>query len=164
MMCLGTGLLGFILFGIVCASWTCGSFFPTRLRKFSVIIPSNRFSNPYSFSSLSGIHMIQMLLHRMSPKSLKLSFFFFNSLFFLPFWLGVFAISSSKLLIQSSTSYNPLLISTVFFFFFSFRYHILQFWVVLFHAYYFFLGSEFLHCSPKFLEHPCNLCFELCIW
>ena len=24
--------------------------------------------------------------------------------------------------------------------------------------------SEFLHSSPKFIEHPYNQCFELCIW
>ena len=50
-MCLGVGLLGFILFWL-CASWACMSISFSRLGKFSAIIYSERFSIPCSLSLL----------------------------------------------------------------------------------------------------------------
>ena len=51
MMCLGVGLFTSILFGILCASWTCASISFTKLGKFPYIIFSNRFSISCPFSS-----------------------------------------------------------------------------------------------------------------
>ena len=67
LMCLGVGLFASILFGILCASWTCMSTSFTKLGKFSFIIFSNRFPISCSFSSPSGTPVMQML------ESLKLS-------------------------------------------------------------------------------------------
>ena len=47
-MCLSMFLLGFILYGTLCASWTCVTVLFPRLRKFSAIIYSNIFSGPFS--------------------------------------------------------------------------------------------------------------------
>ena len=44
-------LFTFISFGVLCASWTYMSIFFTKLGMISIIIFSNRFSNPCSFSS-----------------------------------------------------------------------------------------------------------------
>ena len=49
-MCLGVFLLGFILTGTLCASWTWLTIFFPMFRKFSVIISSNSFSGPFSLS------------------------------------------------------------------------------------------------------------------
>ena len=77
-MCLGVFLVGFILYGTLCTSWTWVAFsFPT-LGKFSTIISSNIFSGPFSLSSPSGTPIMRMLLHLMLPqKSLRLSSFLF---------------------------------------------------------------------------------------
>nr|KAF6392633.1 hypothetical protein mPipKuh1_007822 [Pipistrellus kuhlii] len=61
MMCLGVVLFGFLLFGILCASWICKTISFTRWGKFSVIISSNRFSVSCSLSS-SGTPIILMLV------------------------------------------------------------------------------------------------------
>ena len=73
-MCLGTFLLGFILYGTLCASWTwVATPFP-MLGKFSTITSSNIFSVPFFFSSSSGTPIIQMLVCLiLSQKSLQLS-------------------------------------------------------------------------------------------
>ena len=53
-MCLGMFLLGFILYGIICASWTQVAISFPMLGKFSTIISSNIFSGSFSLSSPSG--------------------------------------------------------------------------------------------------------------
>ena len=83
-MCLGMFLLGFILYGTLCASWTWMAIsFPT-LGNFSTIISSNIFSGPFSLSSPSGTPIMRMLLHlTLSQRSLRLSSF--HSFFFILF-------------------------------------------------------------------------------
>ena len=50
-MCLDMFLLGFILYGTVCTSWTWVTTFFLILGKISTIISSNIFSGSFSFSS-----------------------------------------------------------------------------------------------------------------
>ena len=59
-MCLGVFLLGFILYGTLCGSWTCLTISFSMLGEFSTIISSKMFSYPFFFSS-SGISTIQPL-------------------------------------------------------------------------------------------------------
>ena len=73
-MCLGIFLLGFILYGTLCASWTWLTISFSVLGEFSTIISSRIFSYPFSFSSSSGSLIIQMVLHLiLSQRSLRLS-------------------------------------------------------------------------------------------
>ena len=66
-------LLGFNLYGTLCASWTWLTISFLILGKFSTIISSNIFSVPFFFSS-SGTPIIQMFVHSMlSQRSLRLS-------------------------------------------------------------------------------------------
>ena len=51
-MCLGMFLLGFILYGTLCTSWTWVAISFPMLGKFSAIISSNIFSGPFSLSLL----------------------------------------------------------------------------------------------------------------
>ena len=60
-MCLGVFLLGFILYGTFCASWTWLAISFSLLWKFSTLIPSKIFSYPFFFSS-SGTPIIRMLV------------------------------------------------------------------------------------------------------
>ena len=53
-MCLSVFLLGFILYGTLCTSWTWLAISFPMLGKFLTIIPSNIFSGPFSLSSPSG--------------------------------------------------------------------------------------------------------------
>ena len=62
-LCLVMFLLGFILYGTRCASWTWVAISFPMLGKFLTIISSNIFSGPFSLSSPSGIPIMQMLLH-----------------------------------------------------------------------------------------------------
>ena len=50
-MCLRVFLLGFILYGTLCASWTIFAISFSMLGKFSTIISSKFFSYPFFFSS-----------------------------------------------------------------------------------------------------------------
>ena len=73
-MCLGMFLLGFILYGTLCPSWTWLTISFSMLGKFSTIISSKIFSYPFFFSSSSGTPLIQMLVClTLSPRSLRLS-------------------------------------------------------------------------------------------
>jgi len=72
-MCLGVFLLGFILYGTVCASWTWLTIYFSMLGKFSNIISSKFFSYSLFFSSSSGNPIIRMLVHLiLSQRSLSL--------------------------------------------------------------------------------------------
>ena len=73
-MCLGVFLLGFILYGTLCASWTWLTISFSMLGKFSTIISSKNFSCPFFFFSYSGTPIIQMLVHLiLSQRYLRLS-------------------------------------------------------------------------------------------
>ena len=73
-MCLGMFLLGCILYGTLCASWTWLTISFSMLGKFSALISSKNFSYPFFFSSSSGTPIIQMLVHfTLCQRSLRLS-------------------------------------------------------------------------------------------
>ena len=73
-MCLGVFLLGFILYGTHCASWTSMPISFSMLGKFSTIISSKIFSYPFFSSYSSGTPILLMLVHLIwSQKSLRLS-------------------------------------------------------------------------------------------
>ena len=57
-MCLGMFLLGFILYGALCASWTSLTIYFSMLGKFSILISSKFFSYPIFLSSSSGTPII----------------------------------------------------------------------------------------------------------
>ena len=81
-LCLGMFLLGFILYGTLCSSWTWVAISFPMLGKFSSIISSDIFYGPFSLSSPSGTPIMQMMLHLMlSQRCLRLSSFLF--IFFL---------------------------------------------------------------------------------
>ena len=105
-MCLGMFLLGFILYGTLCASWTWLTISFSMWGKFSTIISSKIFSYPFFFSSSSGTPMIQMLVCLiLSQRSLRLS-----SVLFILFTLFcssevISTILSSSSLIQLANQY-----------------------------------------------------------
>ena len=77
-VCLGVFLLGFILPGTLCASWTLVAISFHMLGKFSTVISSDIFSGPLSLSSPSGTPIMRTFLRLMlSQKSLRLFSFFF---------------------------------------------------------------------------------------
>ena len=83
MMCIEVGLFGSILFGTLCASWTCMSISFTKLGKFSFLTFSNRFPVSCPFFSPSGtliMHILEYL--KLSQRLLILSSYFG---FFFPF-------------------------------------------------------------------------------
>ena len=96
-MCLGMFLLGFILYGTLCASWTWLTSSFSMLGKFSTIISSKIFSYPLFYSS-SWTPIIRMLVHLISSKrSLRLS-----SVLFIPFTLFCSSEVISTILSSSS--------------------------------------------------------------
>ena len=76
-VCLSVFLLGFILLGTLCASWTWLTISFPMSGKFSAIISSNIFSGPFSLISPFGTHIMQVLVHLMSQRCLRLSSFLF---------------------------------------------------------------------------------------
>ena len=73
-MYLGMFLLGFILYGTLCASWTLLAISVSMLGKFSTLISSKIFSYPFFLFSSSGTPIIQMLVCLiLSWRSLRLS-------------------------------------------------------------------------------------------
>ena len=73
-MCLGVFHLGFILYGTLCASCTWVAISFPMLAKFSSIISSNIFSDPFFFSFSSGTPIVQILVCLvLSQRSLRLS-------------------------------------------------------------------------------------------
>ena len=67
-MCLGVFLLGFILYGTLCASWTWSIISFIMLGKFSTIISSKFFSNPFFFSSsAAAAKLLQLCLTLCDP-------------------------------------------------------------------------------------------------
>ena len=83
-VCLSVFLLGFILLGTLCASWTWLTISFPMSGKFSAIISSNIFSGPFSLISTFGTPIMPVLVHLMlSQRSLSclhfFSFFFLHS-------------------------------------------------------------------------------------
>ena len=84
MVCLEIDLFGFLLMGTLCVSWICVTCPLIKLRKFSIITFSNRFSIPCSSPSRIPIRPI-LLRFLLSCSSLTSS----------PFFLSHFSFSSS---------------------------------------------------------------------
>ena len=152
-MCFGVFLLGFILYGTLCASWTWLPISFPMIWKFLTIISSNIFSDPFYFPS-SGIPVIWMLVHLMlSRKSLRLSsiLFFLFSLYC--FVTVISTILSSRSLIHSSASVILLLIPS--------RVFLISFIVLFIIVCLLFSSSRsvlkvffyFLHSISKILDH-----------
>ena len=109
-MCLGVFLLGFILYRTLCASWTWLTISFPMLGKFSTIISSNIFSDPFFFFSY-GTPKIRMLVHLMlSQRSLRLSSILFILFSLFCSAVVISTILSSRSLIHSSASVILLLI------------------------------------------------------
>ena len=105
LVCVLVFLLGFILYGTLCASWTWLTISFSVLGNFSTIISSKFYHILLFFSSSSGTPIIQILVHLIwSQRSLRLSSAFF--ILFTLFWSseGISTILSSSSLICSSNS------------------------------------------------------------
>ena len=115
MVCLGVVLLESNLLGILWASWTCMSIFFTKLRKFSFIIISNKFSISCSSYCPSDIPMIQMLEYwKFSHRFLSLSSFFWILISsFCSHWVFISSFCS-KSLIWVPVSFPSLLVPCIF--------------------------------------------------
>ena len=116
-MRLGVFLLGFILYGTLCTSWTWVTISFLMLGKFSAITSLDIFSGSFSCSSHSGTPVMQMLLHLMlSQRCLKLSAFLFILFSLFCSMVVISTFLSSSLLICSSASVTLLLIASSVFF------------------------------------------------
>ena len=102
-LCLVLFLLGFILHGILCASWTWLTISFLILGNFLSIISSKIFSYPFFFCSSSGTPIFQMLvLLIFSQKSLRLSLVLFI----------LFTLFCSSAVISTTLSSNSLIHSS----------------------------------------------------
>ena len=110
-MCLGVNLFEFILFGMLCASWTLLPVFFPRLGVLLAIFSLNNCHFPFSLSSPSETSIIWMLFCLISShRSLKLSLFFkihfpFCALFG---WVPFSSFRNDSLFASSSLLLNPL--------------------------------------------------------
>ena len=95
-ICLNIFLLGFLLYGTLCASWTWLTISFSMSGKFSTIISSKIFAYPFFVSSSPGTPIIWMLVYLiLSQRSLRLSsvllilftLFCSSEVIFLPFYL-----------------------------------------------------------------------------
>lgn len=113
-------LLGFILCGILCISWTLVTVFLPMLGNYSAIIFWNIFSDVL-FLSLPSVSPIMwtLVLSMLLPRSLKLSSFLF-CFYSVPWhWFLVFL---SSLLIHSFSFFLLLILSSIF----NFTYCVIQ--------------------------------------
>ena len=102
-MCLCVFLLGFILPGTLCASWTWLTIYFPMLRKFSAVTSSNIFSGPFSLSSPSRTPILQMVCLMLSQRS-QAVFISFHSFSVLCSMAVIFSFLSSRTFICSSAS------------------------------------------------------------
>ena len=96
-VCLGMFLLGFILYGTLCASWTWLTLSFSMLGKFSTIISSKIFSYRFFSSSSSGTPIIWMLVHLIFSETILSSFhsFYFILVFRSYFQHFIFQLTGS---------------------------------------------------------------------
>ena len=148
MMCLGVCFLGSNFFGSLWASWTYWkSISFARLRKFSFILFSNKFSVSCSSSSLlvplySDVGTFQVVLE--FPKPLLI---FLISCFFILFWLNVYFFLLLQI-IDLSPGFHPFTVGSLYIFLY-FTLHSLHFFLC------------FVTILNHFCEHPDYQCFEL---
>jgi len=101
-ICFSMSLLGFILYGTVCTSWTWVTISFPLLEKFLTVISSDICSGHLYFSSSSGTPIVRMLVHLMLSQSSLILFIFFFSLFCSTVEISI--ILSSRLLVHFSVS------------------------------------------------------------
>ena len=167
MICLGVGSLVHLDWDFLCFLNLHGFFSLSWFRKFSVIIFSKRVSIPCSFSSSSGIPMIQMFLcFMLFWSSLKLSSYFF-SLYSCSCcaWVFLSTLFTSSLIWFCASPSQLVIPFSVFFYFI---YCILHFFLAFVFSFYFLfhaivVPTQLLLVVTEFLEHPNNHSFEFCV-
>ena len=111
-MCLGVFLLGFILPETLCDCWTWLPISFLMVGKFSATISSNIISGLLFLSSLSGLLVMQILVHlTLSQRSFRLSSFIFIHFSIFCSVAVIFTILSTKSCNCSSASVILLLIA-----------------------------------------------------